>query len=72
MAKFRARVGRVIPQPYLGREVDPDEAFEIDDQHKDYIAGLREQIKAMSAKESTEEPYFEDVTPAKRPAKEKD
>lgn len=51
--KFRALEPRFLPP--LHREVEADEVFEVED--GDYARGLKDQ------------PYFEDVTPAKRPEK---
>jgi hypothetical protein len=55
MAKFRALEARYLPG--ISREVQADEVFDVPDGA--YADGLAEQ------------PYFEDITPAKRPEKEK-
>lgn len=59
--KFRALEARSFP-PLIHQSVDADEVFEVDydGPHGDWAKGLVDQ------------PYFEEVTPAKRPAKEKD
>lgn len=68
--KFRALEARTLPP--LRRSVAADEVFEIDENGPfgDYAKGLLVQIDAL--KEQGYSPWLEDVTPAKRPTKEKD
>ena len=56
MARFRALEDRILPG--LGKTVKADDVFDVPD--GPYADGLAEQ------------PYFEDITPASRPTKEKD
>lgn len=58
--KFRALEARTLPP--LGRDVEADEVFEVDETGPlgDWAKGLADQ------------PYFEDITPAKRSTKDKD
>lgn len=57
MRKFRALEDRYLPP--IMREVKADEVFELDD-----TGPLKEWVKGLA-----DQPYFEDITPAKRPEK---
>lgn len=60
--KFRALEARTFPASLGRASVEADEVFEVDldGPQGSWAKGLKDQ------------PYFEDVTPAKRPTKEKD